>query len=88
LTEELPYKANGPRGSTRAKMAKELQAAHNSGNIRIASGRASDFFGPRVHDSAAGEQIFRAALNGKKAQIMVSDANLHTFDYVPDMLKV
>lgn len=87
LTEDLPYQSKGARGTTRALLAKELQAAQASGKVRVVSGRASDFFGPRVRQSAAGEQVFRAALSGKKAQVMVSAEHLHTFTYMPDIGK-
>ncbi len=68
-------------------MAKELQRAHATGKLRVVSGRASDFFGPRVRNSAVGEQVFRAALAGKKARVMINADNLHTFSYVPDIGK-
>jgi nucleoside-diphosphate-sugar epimerase len=87
LAEDLPYRASGPRGRTRALLAQELQAAHNSGKVQVVSGRASDFFGPRVIQSAAGAQAFKAALAGGKAQVMVSADHLHTFTYMPDIGK-
>jgi nucleoside-diphosphate-sugar epimerase len=87
LTEDLPYLAKGARGRTRALLAQELQAAHASGKVQVVSGRASDFFGPRVLQSAAGAQAFKAALTGRKAQVMVSAEHLHTFTYMPDIAK-
>ena len=48
-----------------ATMAKELMEAHESGKVRVAVGRASDFFGPRVLASAAGEQVFGRAVTGE-----------------------
>ncbi len=87
ITETLPYLAKGTRGGTRARMAKELQQAHAEGKVQVVSGRAADFFGPRVTQSAAGEQVFRAALSGKKAQVMVSAKHRHTFTYMPDIGK-
>src|SRR5215210_9153681 len=58
LTEDLPYVPNTRKGTVRAMMAQELMEAHTSGRVRVAIGRASDFFGPRVITSAAGEQVF------------------------------
>ena len=64
LTEDLPYAANTRKGAVRATMSQELMEAHGSGKVRVAIGRASDFFGPRVLASAAGEQVFGRAVAG------------------------
>src|ERR671920_873767 len=69
LTEDLPYAANTRKGTVRARMSEELMEAHKSGRVRVAIGRASDFFGPRVLASAAGEQVFSRAVQGKSAQV-------------------
>jgi nucleoside-diphosphate-sugar epimerase len=85
LTEDRPYAATGHKGRTRARMAQELLEAHAAGRVRVAIGRASDFFGPGVRDSAAGERIFARAVAGKPAQIL-GDPNLpHTYTYMPDI---
>src|SRR3954465_6817249 len=46
LTEDLPYAPNTRKGTVRARMSNELMEAHTSGRVRVAIGRASDFFGP------------------------------------------
>src|SRR5918998_6059462 len=68
LTEDLPYAPNTRKGRVRATMSQELMEAHTRGKVRVAIGRASDFFGPRVLASAAGEQVFSRAVQGKSAQ--------------------
>jgi hypothetical protein len=60
----IPYAPNTRKGSVRARMSKELMGAHTSGKVRVAIGRASDYFGPRVLVSAAGEQVFGPAVQG------------------------
>jgi hypothetical protein len=69
LTEDLPHAANTRKGTVRARMSQDLMDAHTSGRVRVAIGRASDFFGPRVLASAAGEQVFGRAVQGKSAQV-------------------
>ena len=87
LTEDLPYAAETRKGEVRAKMSRELFAAHGAGKVRVTAGRASDFFGPQVTDSAAGETIFGRAVAGKAAQV-VGDPDLpHTYTYAPDIGK-
>jgi nucleoside-diphosphate-sugar epimerase len=85
LTEDLPYAANTRKGTVRAMMSQELMRAHRGGRVRVAIGRASDFFGPRVTTSAAGEQVFGRAVEGKSAQVAGDPDQLHTYTYVPNV---
>ena len=87
LTEDLPYAANTRKGAVRAGMSRELMEADESGKVRVAIGRASDFFGPRVLASAAGEQIFGRAVEGKSAQVAGDPDQPHTYTYAPDIGK-
>ena len=85
VTEDLPYAATTCKGRVRARMSQELMEAHTSGRVRIAIGRASDFFGPRVLASAAGEQVFGRAVEGKSVQVAGDPDQPHTYTYVPDI---
>lgn len=85
LTEDHPYAATGSKGRVRAQMASDLLAAHEAGRVRIAIGRASDYFGPRGLVSHMGERVFYPALAGKKAQVMGDPDQPHTFSYIPDI---
>jgi nucleoside-diphosphate-sugar epimerase len=87
ITEDLPYAANTRKGRVRARMSQELMEAHKSGKVRVAIGRASDFFGPRVLASAAGEQVFGRAVEGKSAQVAGDPDQLHTYTYTLDIGK-
>jgi nucleoside-diphosphate-sugar epimerase len=85
LTEDLPHAPNTRKGRVRAMMSEELMEAHTSGKVRIAIGRASDYFGPRVLASAAGEQVFGRAVRGKSAQVAGDPDQPHTYTYAPDI---
>jgi nucleoside-diphosphate-sugar epimerase len=87
ITEDLPYAATTRKGTVRASMSKELMEAHKSGRVRVAIGRASDFFEPRVLTSAAGEQVFGRAVDGKSAQVAGDPDQPHTYTYAPDIGK-
>ena len=86
MTEDLPLAATTVKGRTRAAMTAELLAAAEAGGIRIAIGRASDFFGAGVtQGSTLGERVFCNALAGRRADF-IGDADLpHTYSYVPDI---
>lgn len=84
LTEELPYRATGPNGRTRARIAEDLMRAHDDGRVRAAIGRASDFFGPHAHQSTVGDRVFARALAGKPAQVLGDPDVPHTVTYIED----
>jgi len=85
LTEDLPAAATGRKGATRARMTTELQQAHQRGKVRVAIGRAADFFGPGVLASAMGERVFPRALAGRPVQVLGRPDLPHTYSYVPDV---
>jgi nucleoside-diphosphate-sugar epimerase len=87
LTEDLPYNATGRKGITRARMSEELMEAHESGKLKVAMARASDFYGPYCLASAAGEMMFGNALSGKAAQIVGRLDLPHTYTYLEDVGK-
>ena len=86
MTEDLPLAAATVKGRTRAAMTAELLATAEAGRIRIAIGRASDFFGAGVtQGSVLGERVFGNALGGRRADL-IGNADLpHTYSYVPDI---
>jgi nucleoside-diphosphate-sugar epimerase len=87
LTEDLPYAATGRKGRTRAQIATTLMIAHESGKVRATIGRASDFYGPRVLNSAVGERVFAAALMGKAADVLGNPDVPHTYTFIGDFAK-
>lgn len=87
LTEDLPPHATSAKAMTRIEMTNELLEAHSRGTLDVAIGRASDFFGPGVTQSALGEQVMRPALTGKRAQVMGNPAMPHSYSYAPDVAK-
>jgi len=87
LTESLPHAATETKGVTRAKMSEALLAAHRSGRVRVAIGRASDFFGPGVIASQLGERAFAPLLAGKTVQMIGDPDAPHSYAYLPDVAR-
>ena len=85
LTEDLPLAAATSKGRVRAVMSEELLAAAETGRIRVAIGRASDFFGAGVTESTLGSRVFGNAVAGKRADFIGNPDLLHTYSYVPDI---
>jgi nucleoside-diphosphate-sugar epimerase len=87
MTEDMPYRAQGPNGRIRAEMASMLMEAHRSGKIKAAIGRGSDFFGPHVLLSNMGERVFRPVLVGKAAQVLGNPDMPHTYIFIDDFAR-
>ena len=86
LTEDCAYEAHTRKGQLRARMARELLAAHEAGRVEVAIGRASDYFGPHGGaQSNLGDRVFPAALEGKTATVLGDPEQPHTYTYVPDI---
>ena len=85
MTEDLPLAATTVKGRTRAAMTEELLGAANAGRVRVAIGRASDFFGAGVTETTLGERVFANAVAGKRADFIGNPDLPHTYSYVPDI---
>jgi nucleoside-diphosphate-sugar epimerase len=85
MIEDLPLSATTVKGRARAAMTAELLAAADAGRVRIAIGRASDFFGAGVTESTLGGRVFANAVAGRRADFLGNPDLLHTYSYVPDV---
>ena len=85
MTEDLPLAATTVKGRTRAAMTQELMAAADAGRVRIAIGRASDFFGAGATESSLGERVFGNAVAGKRVDFIGNPDLPHTYSFVPDI---
>lgn len=84
IHEELPWQAKTRKGKVRSEAARRVLEAHQTGKVRAAIGRASDFYGPGVLDSAAGERMFLPALKGKAAEGLGDIDAPHTYTFIND----
>ena len=85
LVETMPADPTSAKSATRAAMADQLLDAHRAGQVEVAIGRASDYFGPGATHSALGETVFGTALTGKAAQVMGDPDQPHSYSYTPDV---
>jgi hypothetical protein len=56
--EELLWAATNRKGVVRLEAARRVLGAHRSGKLCAAFGRGSDFFGPGMLSSTAGDRMF------------------------------
>ena len=85
MTEDSPVLPKSKKGALRARMADEVMAAYQKGEIRATALRSSDYYGPGVLGSALGERVFGDLVAGKKAQLSGSDKMPHSWAYIEDV---
>ncbi|GAA2167747.1 nucleoside-diphosphate-sugar epimerase [Humibacillus xanthopallidus] len=85
LVETMAPNPTSTKSATRAAMTEELLAADAAGDVEVAIGRASDYFGPGATRSALGETVFVPALRGKTAQVMGDPDQPHSYSYTEDV---
>ncbi len=86
MTETTPRAARGRKGRLRARLEDYFLDAHRTGSVRLAIGRASDFYGPAAN-SAPNMLVFRPAIEGKAASWVGTLDVPHTLNYLPDVAR-
>ena len=81
MTEDLPRTATGGKLGVRTDLLAQ-RAASATPTISVAS---SDFYGPRVRMSHAGERMIPTVLAGRTMRVVGSLDQPHSFTYVPDL---
>jgi nucleoside-diphosphate-sugar epimerase len=85
MTETTPMRANTRKGKVRARMAEQLRTLHQSGDLKVSTARASDYFGPRgTTQSPLGDLVIGAAMAGKAARVLGDPDQPHSYTYSVD----
>ena len=87
MTAYTPMAATTRKGRMRAELVEAYLGAHRAGTVRVTLGRAADFFGPRVLNSALGDRVFPAALGGKRIQLLGNIDLPHSYGYIGDVAR-
>lgn len=85
ITEYTPMSPCSRKGAVRAEMAQELRALSDRGELEVATGRAADYYGPGVVDSALGSMAFEPLVAGKRVSLVGSAYTLHSYAYIEDV---
>jgi nucleoside-diphosphate-sugar epimerase len=86
MTETTPRAARGRKGRLRARLEDYFLRAHRTGVVRVAIGRASDFYGV-VANSAPNMFVITPAIQGKAASWVANLDAPHTMNYLPDVAR-
>lgn len=87
MTESLPEPGGSRKGDVRAALAATLRTAHESGRVRVAIGRASDYFGPAADNSGITALAIAPAAAGKSSRWMGVLDRRHSVAYLPDIAR-
>ncbi len=86
MDESTPQRPSSRKGEIRARLHEALMEAARRGEVRVAVGRASDFFGPNAGaGSHLGERFWRGVLAGKAGDLIVDPDVPHTYHFTRDV---
>lgn len=84
LVESLPRAATGRKGVARAHLERQLLDAHESGAVKVAIGRLSDYYGPDGPNSTIAALVLAPAIKGRAMRWPGSISAPKTLHFLPD----
>ncbi|EYF08805.1 NAD-dependent epimerase/dehydratase family protein [Chondromyces apiculatus] len=87
MREDTPMAPCSKKGALRVQLSDLRLGAHRKGDVRVAIGRASDFFGPDLPYSSWSDRFYERVLAGKPAECMGDPDQPHAYTYVPDVAR-
>lgn len=84
MGEDTPVRPTTNKGRIRAQMSTEALEAHRRGDVAVTISRASDYFGPRVVNSAMGQRAIGKTVAGKVADVLGNPDQLHSWTFIRD----
>ncbi len=87
MREDTPQRATDRKGALRIRLAADLLARHERGELEVVIGRSSDYFGPWGENTGAGERVFGSIVAGKTAAGAGSIDQPHSLSYLPDLAR-
>lgn len=85
MDESTPVNPCSRKGEIRARVAAQYAEAHQRGDARIATARASDFYGPRGVGTYFGDAFWPRVLAGRSAQVLSDPGIVHAFHCTTDV---
>lgn len=86
MDESMPQRPSSRKGAIRARLHDALMEAVARGDVQVAVGRASDFFGPSAGaGSHLGERFWRGVLAGRTGDVIVEPDTPHTYHFTRDV---
>ncbi|HTN90349.1 MAG TPA: NAD-dependent epimerase/dehydratase family protein [Sorangium sp.] len=87
MREDSPRRPCSKKGALRVELEEMRLAAQRRGDVRVAIGRASDFFGADLPLSVWSDRFYARALAGKAVECMGDPDMPHAYTYVEDVAR-
>ncbi|WP_394834533.1 NAD-dependent epimerase/dehydratase family protein [Pendulispora rubella] len=87
MREDSPLAPCSKKGALRVELAELRLSAHRRGEVPVAIGRASDFFGSDLPYSLWSDRFFQRIYAGRAAECMGDPDALHAYTYAPDIAR-
>jgi nucleoside-diphosphate-sugar epimerase len=85
MAEDSVERGGSKKGDVRVRLAGMVRSAHDAGHVRVAIGRASDYFGPAADNSGITALAIAPAAAGKTIRWMGRLDRRHSAAYLPDI---
>jgi nucleoside-diphosphate-sugar epimerase len=85
MTETTPLNPCSKKGEIRARLQRARDEAARRGDVKVVTGRASDFYGPGGVGTHFADRFWRPALAGKSIGGVVNPETPHTYHFIPDV---
>lgn len=87
MREDSPLTPCSRKGALRVQLGELRLQAHARGDLPVAIGRASDFFGANLAQSAYSDRFYQRALAGQPVECMGDPDMPHSLTYVEDVAR-
>jgi nucleoside-diphosphate-sugar epimerase len=87
ISEDSAVRPRSRKGELRMRMAADVLAAHERGEVCATILRSSDYYGPGVLASAFGERVFPPILAGKPGEALGALDLPHSYAYIEDVAR-
>lgn len=87
MAEDTPIAPISRKGEVRARMAEEVLAACQRGEVETVAVRSSDYYGPGVVGSSLGQRTFGPLIAGRPAEALGALDVPHSYAYVEDVAR-
>jgi len=87
MNEDHPLEPCSKKGELRVQLGELRLSAAKRGDLRLAIGRASDFFGPNLPYSCWNERFFQRLFAGKAGECLADPDMPHSYTFVDDIAK-
>lgn len=87
MHEGSPLTPCSRKGALRVALGEERLGAHRRGEVRVAIGRASDFFGPDLPYSGWSARFFERIAAGRPGECLGDPHLPHSYTYAPDVAR-